>query len=174
MTKVNSTVGTVLVGRFCAEDVFFFAMLSTLYTLFRCNPLECLYFITNDLLKHWNGKFFESTTLTTIGYTLQLSHTTGDPCLNPSTLHDLMVFNLNGVHRIVVKYCHCIASADSGAHSVSRHAQLLQAHWFPVTIVWLLTLRARGHLTEGYMLITLWFFKQFVHTFPRGDMLITF
>ena len=35
-------------------------------------------------------------------------------------------------------------------------------------------LGARGHLTGGYMLITLWFFKQFVHTFPRGDMLITF
>ena len=36
------------------------------------------------------------------------------------------------------------------------------------------TLGARGHLTGGYMLITLWFFKQFVHTFPRRDMLITF
>ena len=36
------------------------------------------------------------------------------------------------------------------------------------------SLGARGHLTGGYMLITLWFFKQFVHTFPRGDMLITF
>ena len=37
-----------------------------------------------------------------------------------------------------------------------------------------MTLGARGYLTGGYMLITLWFFKQFVHTFPRGDMLITF
>ena len=36
------------------------------------------------------------------------------------------------------------------------------------------TLGARGQLTGGYMLITLCFFKQFVHTFPRGDMLITF
>ena len=32
----------------------------------------------------------------------------------------------------------------------------------------------RGPLTGGYMLITLWFFKQFIHTFPRGDLLITF
>ena len=38
----------------------------------------------------------------------------------------------------------------------------------------LLSLGARGYLTGGYMLNTLWFFKQFVHTFPRGDMLITF
>ena len=37
-----------------------------------------------------------------------------------------------------------------------------------------LTLGKKGQLTGGYMLITLWFFKQFVHTFPRGDMLITF
>ena len=36
------------------------------------------------------------------------------------------------------------------------------------------SLGERGQLTGGYMLITLWFFKQFVHTFPRGDMLITF
>ena len=36
------------------------------------------------------------------------------------------------------------------------------------------TLGEKGQLTGGYMLITLWFFKQFVHTFPRGDMLITF
>ena len=44
--------------------------------------------------------------------------------------------------------------------------QVNQLNFFP--------LGARGHLTGGYMLITLWFFKQFVHTFPRGDMLITF
>ena len=36
------------------------------------------------------------------------------------------------------------------------------------------TLGERGQLTGGYMLITLWFFKQFVCTFPRGNMLITF
>ena len=36
------------------------------------------------------------------------------------------------------------------------------------------TLGERGQLTGGYMLIILWFFKQFVHTFLRGDMLITF
>ena len=36
------------------------------------------------------------------------------------------------------------------------------------------SLGARGQLTGGYMLITLCFFNQFVHTFPRGDMLITF
>ena len=32
----------------------------------------------------------------------------------------------------------------------------------------------RGQLTRGYMLIILCFFKQFVHTFPRVNMLITF
>ena len=31
-----------------------------------------------------------------------------------------------------------------------------------------LTLGEMGQLTGGYMLITLWFFEQFVHTFPRG------
>ena len=36
------------------------------------------------------------------------------------------------------------------------------------------TLGEKGQLTGGYMLIILWFFKQFVHTFPRGNMLITF
>ena len=37
-----------------------------------------------------------------------------------------------------------------------------------------LSLGERGQLTGGYMLFTLCFFKQFVHTSPRGDMLITF
>ena len=36
------------------------------------------------------------------------------------------------------------------------------------------TLGEKGQLTGGYMLITLWFLKQFVHNFSRGDMLITF
>ena len=138
-TKVNFAVETVSVGSFCAKDIFFFATPSTLYTLFRCDPLECLCFFTNNLLKHWNGKFFESTTLTAIGYTLQLGHTPSDPCLDPSTLHDLMVIDLNGVHHIVVKYCHCIASADGGAHGVSRCTQLLREHWFPATIARLST-----------------------------------
>jgi len=86
---------------------------------------------TDSILKHWNGEFFESTTLTALGNTVQLGHAPGDACLVPSGLHDLMVFDLNGVHRIVVRYCHCAASADG----VSRRVQLLRARWFPATVV---------------------------------------
>ena len=96
-----------------------------------CGLLPWSRFTTDSLLKHWNGTFFESTTLTALGNTVQLGYAPGDPCLVPSGLHDLMVFDLNGVHRVIVRYCHCAASGDGFSHRI----QLLRARWFPATVV---------------------------------------
>ena len=41
-----------------------------------------------------------------------------------------MVFDLGGVHRLVVRYCNC---GSLGA-SVAKYRQLLRARWFPATI----------------------------------------
>jgi hypothetical protein len=41
-----------------------------------------------------------------------------------------MVFDLNGVHRLVVRYCDCSVLAGS----VPKYTQLLRVHWFPATI----------------------------------------
>ena len=71
--------------------------------------------------------FFEKTTLTTLGLIIQLGHRPGDICPNASQFQDLMVFDLNGVCCLVVRYCLC-------ADGVPKHTQLLRACWFPATI----------------------------------------
>ena len=75
----------------------------------------------------WNGSFFEDLTLTSVGLVVQLGHHAGDTCSTPTALLDLMVFDLSGVHHLVVRYCGCGKAAP-------RYTQLLRARWFPATI----------------------------------------
>ncbi|KAF9781630.1 hypothetical protein BJ322DRAFT_1010663 [Thelephora terrestris] len=79
-------------------------------------------------LEKWTGSFFEPTTLTSLGHVVQLGHKLSTSCSNPSKPIDQTVFDLNGVHRIVVRFCHC--SSSSASHQI----QLLQARWFPATV----------------------------------------
>lgn len=74
----------------------------------------------------WNGQFFDDTSLAAAGLIVQLGHDTPDTCA-ATRLQDLMVFNLSGVHRLVVRYCDCPGSPR-------KHIQLLRAGWFPATI----------------------------------------
>ena len=71
--------------------------------------------------------FFSPATLTSLGHVTQLGHRGNEPCPNPSDLFDHMVFDLNGVHRIVIRYCHC--PADPTSHQM----QLVDERWFPAT-----------------------------------------
>lgn len=48
-------------------------------------------------------------------------------CPGPSSLRDLMVFDLSRVHRLVVQYCGC-------GDGIPKHIQLLRARWFPAMI----------------------------------------
>ena len=73
--------------------------------------------------------FFEETTLTALGLVIQLGHEVGDTCNHPSHLHDLMVFNLSGVHHLVVRYCGC----SNMGESIPKDTQILRARWFPAT-----------------------------------------
>lgn len=82
------------------------------------------------VFQKWNGTFFEGTTLTALGHVVQLGHHTTDECAKPSRLFDLMVFDLAGVFRLVVRYCDC---GNMGA-SIPKYIQLLRARWFPATI----------------------------------------
>lgn len=75
----------------------------------------------------WNGRFFKDTALTALGLVIQVGHQVGDNCPSPSGLRDLMVFDLSGAHRLVVRYCDCI-------NAPARHIQLLRGRWFPATI----------------------------------------
>lgn len=67
-------------------------------------------------------------TLTSLGQVIQLGHLPGESCPSPSLLYDHMVFDLNGVHRIVIQYCHCPSNATP--HEV----QLFREDWFPATV----------------------------------------
>jgi len=80
-----------------------------------------------DVPQKWNGRFFEDSTLTSAGLVIQLEHHVGNTCPNPSVPHDLMVFDLSGVHRLVVRYCGC------NIH-LPKDIQLIRACWFPATI----------------------------------------
>ena len=75
----------------------------------------------------WNGLFFGDTTLTATGLVVQLGHDPGDKCSAPSSLRNLMVFDLSGVHRLVVHYCGCDGT-------LPKDMQLIRAHWFPAMI----------------------------------------
>lgn len=84
--------------------------------------------IADYVPQKWTGSFFEPTTLTSLGHVVQLGHKLSTSCSNPSKPIDQTVFDLNGVHRIVVRFCHC--SSSSASHQI----QLLQARWFPATV----------------------------------------
>ena len=75
----------------------------------------------------WNGLFFNDTTLTATGLVVQLGHDDDDKCSAPSPLHDLMVFDLSGVHRLVVRYCGCDGT-------LPKDMQLIRQRLFPATI----------------------------------------
>ena len=86
-----------------------------------------LYIVNTDIPQMWNGSFFSDVTLTATGLVVQLGHDDGDTCPTPSSLHDLMVFDLSGVHRLVICYCCC-----DGV--LFKDEQLLDECWFPATV----------------------------------------
>lgn len=78
--------------------------------------------------QRWTGQFYEEATLTSLGQVVQLGHLHGDSCPSPSALKDHLVFDLNGAHRLVIRYCRC------PSNSVSHRRQLLRARWFPASV----------------------------------------
>ena len=88
----------------------------------------CLLRVVNTYAPQvWNGSFFDDATLTAAGLIVQLGHRFGDTCSAPSNLKDLMVFDISGVHRLVVRYCGC-------DRTLSKYRQLLRKRWFPAMI----------------------------------------
>ena len=68
--------------------------------------------------------------LGSLGLTLQLGHPEGDPCPYPSKKHQLTVFDLSGVHQVVVQFCTC-----DPINAAARREQLIDETWFPATLV---------------------------------------
>ncbi|KAJ3536762.1 hypothetical protein NM688_g6792 [Phlebia brevispora] len=82
-------------------------------------------------IEHWNGRFFEKTTLQALGHAIQLGHRPGKRCKNlipaPS---DFVVFHTNGIHPVTVYYCGCDNLSTAG----TRLQQLLRYELFPATV----------------------------------------
>lgn len=60
---------------------------------------------------------------------MQLGHPIGKTCPHRSRPYQFTVFDLTGVHQVVVRYCECIPD------TTSRRRQLLKARWFPATLI---------------------------------------
>ena len=60
----------------------------------------------------------------------QLGHIDGDSCPHPSKKHQLTVFDLTGVHQVIIRYCTC-----DPTNAAAYREQLLDEMWFPATLV---------------------------------------
>lgn len=78
--------------------------------------------------QHWNGSFFQRTSLQALGLRIQLGHG-GAPCPNPSPgPRGFCVVSSSGIHHVTVDLCDC------GSNSfLSCRTQILRAGWFPAT-----------------------------------------
>jgi hypothetical protein len=76
----------------------------------------------------WNGKFFESVALKTLGLRVQLGHTPGERCYNaqPVSCDEFTVIDAHGIHDVAVDFCGCETAQI-------RYKQLLRVRWFPAT-----------------------------------------
>lgn len=79
--------------------------------------------------QQWNGSFFESVSLKSVGLVIQLNHRGQRTCSNPeaNTGGAFTIIDLDAIHSISLNFCAC------GYGSQSRYIQLLRAGLFPVT-----------------------------------------
>jgi hypothetical protein len=79
-------------------------------------------------VKKWNGQFFETITLKSLGLRIQLGHPDGQCCPTPQRAFndDFVVLDVHGIHEVAVDFCDC----DKAKNHVQ---QLLRVAWFPST-----------------------------------------
>ncbi|KAG1888370.1 hypothetical protein F4604DRAFT_1916291 [Suillus subluteus] len=79
-------------------------------------------------IQQWNGVFFESSSLKTLGLRVQLGHPIGQPCILPQLAfnNDFVLIDTNGLHELGLDFCGCETSE-------THVKQLLRHGWFPST-----------------------------------------
>ncbi|KAJ7754817.1 hypothetical protein B0H16DRAFT_1458854 [Mycena metata] len=81
-------------------------------------------------IEFWNGRFFETTSLKSLGLRVQLGHAPRQRCSEPRALHtDFIVLHTNGIHEVAVDACDCENAYLAGP----PEEQMLRAGWFPAT-----------------------------------------
>lgn len=85
---------------------------------------------TDSSPQRWNGVFFESCTLASLGLRIQLgNHIPGTVCVARSTSATFTVIHTNGIHTVCMDFCHCTHPRDE------HRTQLLRAGLFPATVL---------------------------------------
>ncbi|KAG2746737.1 hypothetical protein P692DRAFT_201840841 [Suillus brevipes Sb2] len=79
-------------------------------------------------IEHWNGHYFEDTTLKYLGLRIQLSHPVGEKCFNRSRAFDddFVILDINHVHEVALDFCECSCAQ-------SHATQILRARLYPAT-----------------------------------------
>ncbi|KAJ7873990.1 hypothetical protein B0H13DRAFT_1633262, partial [Mycena leptocephala] len=114
--------------------------------------------LPTHFMERWNGTFFvrKRTWLRDLGLRIQLGHPPGMVCpFRSSAAHDFVLYNVSGVHELRVNFCGCVVEADEGEEQqepprmpgpLEPHLQLLQACWWPATVLMLNTCATFGVL----------------------------
>lgn len=76
----------------------------------------------------WKDNFFDRTSLHSLGYTCHLGHD-GDVCPADSPYRQLTIIDINGWHKVRVRFCKCGAGGISHEH----YRQLLRMEWYPAS-----------------------------------------
>lgn len=88
------------------------------------------FYNVSDAPQHWNGKFFERTSLHKLGLTVFLGHR-GAECPNPGRrVHKLVVGHVNGFHEVDIVFCACVSPQDG---VVPDWSQLMRYGWYPAS-----------------------------------------
>ncbi|KAK7043444.1 CxC2 domain-containing protein [Favolaschia claudopus] len=80
------------------------------------------------VLKEWNGRFWESRSLASIGLVYQLGHG-GFPCPFPDIERKMVVMDAPVIHEIRVAFCKC-----SRSDCADNLEQLMRNAWYPATV----------------------------------------
>lgn len=81
--------------------------------------------------QRWNGRFFDASTLQSIGLVVQLGHEDGRRCPAPALApRSFVVLHTNGFHPVNVQFCQC----DQVQFAGTRVQQLLRFELFPATL----------------------------------------
>lgn len=78
--------------------------------------------------QYWRDGFFDRTSLHSLGLICHLGHN-GDPCSINTQSCDLTIVDMNGWHKVRVKFCAC----DTSAPWHERYRQLLRMRWYPAS-----------------------------------------
>ena len=74
----------------------------------------------------WKHGFFDRTSLYSLGFVCHLGHG-GSACPIDSPPRDLLIIDINGWHKLRVKFCNCRLNTSGN----KQYCQLLWMRWYP-------------------------------------------